>query len=140
MCCFMTFFIVLSKEDIYTSKVKYILKRGKPYIWVPEKELHNVVGFSLCCCFVIHICSKSLSLNVFLIHNLELFLSHLALFQFLTEIETLWSGLHDNIMQRLVLWYENRNLNINCSYSLKYNLTHLVCMRCEMPCTYSRIK
>ncbi|KAK3232180.1 hypothetical protein Dsin_004061 [Dipteronia sinensis] len=31
-----------SKEDIYTSKVKYILKRGKPYIWVPEKELHNV--------------------------------------------------------------------------------------------------
>ncbi|XP_062092688.1 uncharacterized protein LOC133798429 isoform X2 [Humulus lupulus] len=31
-----------SKEDIYTSKVKYILRKGKPYIWVPEKELHNV--------------------------------------------------------------------------------------------------
>ncbi|KAG2730235.1 hypothetical protein I3843_01G276700 [Carya illinoinensis] len=31
-----------SKEDIYTSKVKYILRRGKPYIWVPEKDLHNV--------------------------------------------------------------------------------------------------
>ncbi|XVF23876.1 hypothetical protein REPUB_Repub13aG0077200 [Reevesia pubescens] len=31
-----------SKENIYTSKVKYILKRGKPYIWVPEHELHNV--------------------------------------------------------------------------------------------------
>ncbi|KAF5733820.1 hypothetical protein HS088_TW16G00261 [Tripterygium wilfordii] len=31
-----------SKEDIYTSKVKYILKKGRPYIWVPEKELHNV--------------------------------------------------------------------------------------------------
>ncbi|GLT73646.1 hypothetical protein SLA2020_454890 [Shorea laevis] len=31
-----------SKEDIYSSKVKYILKRGKPYIWVPENELHNV--------------------------------------------------------------------------------------------------
>ncbi|CAB4270768.1 unnamed protein product [Prunus armeniaca] len=31
-----------SKEDIYRSKVKYICKRGKPYIWVPEKELHNV--------------------------------------------------------------------------------------------------
>ncbi|RXH75316.1 hypothetical protein DVH24_030037, partial [Malus domestica] len=31
-----------SKEDIYTSKVKYICKRGKPYLWVPEKELHNV--------------------------------------------------------------------------------------------------
>ncbi|PON56618.1 FMN-binding split barrel [Parasponia andersonii] len=31
-----------SKADIYTSEVKYILKRGKPYIWVSEKELHNV--------------------------------------------------------------------------------------------------
>ncbi|XP_022747682.1 uncharacterized protein LOC111297274 isoform X2 [Durio zibethinus] len=31
-----------SKESIYTSKVKYIIKRGKPYIWVPEHELHNV--------------------------------------------------------------------------------------------------
>ncbi|GAV68895.1 hypothetical protein CFOL_v3_12398 [Cephalotus follicularis] len=31
-----------SKEDIYTSKVKYILLGGKPYIWVPEKEMHNV--------------------------------------------------------------------------------------------------
>lgn len=33
-----------SKEDVYTSKVKYILRRGKPYIWVPEKDLHNVVS------------------------------------------------------------------------------------------------
>lgn len=31
-----------SKESIYTSKVKYIIKKGKPYIWVPEKDLHNV--------------------------------------------------------------------------------------------------
>lgn len=31
-----------SKEGIYTSKVKYIIRRGKPYIWVPEKDLHNV--------------------------------------------------------------------------------------------------
>ncbi|XP_030492386.2 uncharacterized protein LOC115708297 [Cannabis sativa] len=31
-----------SKNDIYTSKVKYIVRKGKPYIWVPEKELHNV--------------------------------------------------------------------------------------------------
>ncbi|XVF75355.1 hypothetical protein PTKIN_Ptkin13bG0181700 [Pterospermum kingtungense] len=31
-----------SKENIYTSKVKYILKRGKPYIWIPEHDLHNV--------------------------------------------------------------------------------------------------
>ncbi|KAK6145341.1 hypothetical protein DH2020_022161 [Rehmannia glutinosa] len=30
-----------SKEEIYTSKVKYFVKKGKPYIWVPEKELHN---------------------------------------------------------------------------------------------------
>ncbi|EEF30080.1 conserved hypothetical protein [Ricinus communis] len=31
-----------SKEDIYTSKVKYIVKKGRPYIWVPEKDMHNV--------------------------------------------------------------------------------------------------
>ncbi|XP_010253203.1 PREDICTED: uncharacterized protein LOC104594565 [Nelumbo nucifera] len=31
-----------SKEDIYTSKVKYLFKKGKPYIWVPENDLHNV--------------------------------------------------------------------------------------------------
>ncbi|XAR72024.1 hypothetical protein NMG60_11018513 [Bertholletia excelsa] len=31
-----------SKEDIYTSKVKYFIRKGKPYIWVPEKDLHNV--------------------------------------------------------------------------------------------------
>ncbi|KAJ1443161.1 heme oxygenase HugZ-like superfamily [Sesbania bispinosa] len=31
-----------SKGDIHTSKVKYMLKRGQPYIWVPENDLHNV--------------------------------------------------------------------------------------------------
>ncbi|CAA7398125.1 unnamed protein product [Spirodela intermedia] len=31
-----------SKEDIYSSKVKYIFRRGKPYFWVPEGDLHNV--------------------------------------------------------------------------------------------------
>lgn len=31
-----------SKGDIYTSKVKYMIKKGRPYIWVPEKDLHNV--------------------------------------------------------------------------------------------------
>ncbi|XP_027352012.1 uncharacterized protein LOC113862914 [Abrus precatorius] len=31
-----------SKGDIHTSKVKYILRRGQPYLWVPEKDLHNV--------------------------------------------------------------------------------------------------
>ncbi|KAE8718010.1 Prenyltransferase family protein [Hibiscus syriacus] len=31
-----------SKENIYTSKVKYIVKKGKPFIWVPEHDLHNV--------------------------------------------------------------------------------------------------
>ncbi|KAH7667840.1 FMN-binding split barrel-containing protein [Dioscorea alata] len=30
-----------SKEDIYTSKVHYMLRRGRPYIWIPEGELHN---------------------------------------------------------------------------------------------------
>ncbi|GMH10701.1 hypothetical protein Nepgr_012542 [Nepenthes gracilis] len=31
-----------SKQDIYASRVKYLIKKGKPYIWVPEKDLHNV--------------------------------------------------------------------------------------------------
>lgn len=31
-----------SKQDIHSSKVKYFVKKGKPYIWVPEKDLHNV--------------------------------------------------------------------------------------------------
>lgn len=31
-----------SKADIYSSKVNYMVKRGKPYIWVPENDLHNV--------------------------------------------------------------------------------------------------
>ncbi|XP_042419999.1 uncharacterized protein LOC122008350 [Zingiber officinale] len=31
-----------SKQEIYTSKVHYISKRGKPYIWVQESDLHNM--------------------------------------------------------------------------------------------------
>ncbi|MED6143034.1 hypothetical protein PIB30_002856 [Stylosanthes scabra] len=31
-----------SKADIHTSKVMYIIKRGNPFIWVPENDLHNV--------------------------------------------------------------------------------------------------
>ncbi|MED6147469.1 hypothetical protein PIB30_044288 [Stylosanthes scabra] len=31
-----------SKADIHTSKVKYIVKRGHPFIWVPQNDLHNV--------------------------------------------------------------------------------------------------
>ncbi|OVA06248.1 hypothetical protein BVC80_8869g15 [Macleaya cordata] len=31
-----------SKEDIHTSRIMYLLKKGKPYIWVPEDDLHNV--------------------------------------------------------------------------------------------------
>ncbi|CAI9092424.1 OLC1v1027653C1 [Oldenlandia corymbosa var. corymbosa] len=31
-----------SKGEIYTSKVKYFVKKGKPYIWVPGNDLHNV--------------------------------------------------------------------------------------------------
>ncbi|KAJ6850184.1 uncharacterized protein M6B38_266260 [Iris pallida] len=30
-----------SKHDIHTSRVHYIFKRGKPYIWVPEEDMHN---------------------------------------------------------------------------------------------------
>ncbi|CAM8917071.1 unnamed protein product [Rhodiola kirilowii] len=31
-----------SKEEIYSSRVKYMFKKDKPYIWVPEDDLHNV--------------------------------------------------------------------------------------------------
>lgn len=31
-----------SKQEIHTSRVKYLVKRGRPYIWVPEKDLHNL--------------------------------------------------------------------------------------------------
>ncbi|KAL3717797.1 hypothetical protein ACJRO7_003014 [Eucalyptus globulus] len=31
-----------SKGDIHSSKVKYMVKRGKPYIWIPENDMHNV--------------------------------------------------------------------------------------------------
>lgn len=42
VCIFLI--VGFSKEEIYTSKVKYFVKKGRPYIWVPEKDLHNVVG------------------------------------------------------------------------------------------------
>ncbi|XP_058099171.1 uncharacterized protein LOC131243681 isoform X2 [Magnolia sinica] len=31
-----------SREEIHSSRVKYLLKRGKPYIWIQEDDLHNV--------------------------------------------------------------------------------------------------
>ncbi|KAL5716677.1 hypothetical protein ACHQM5_009808 [Ranunculus cassubicifolius] len=31
-----------SKEDIHSSKIKYFFKRGKPYVWVPKNDNHNV--------------------------------------------------------------------------------------------------
>lgn len=31
-----------SKGEIYSSKVRYFVKKGKPYIWVPENDMHNV--------------------------------------------------------------------------------------------------
>ncbi|KAG2403823.1 uncharacterized protein HKW66_Vig0107430 [Vigna angularis] len=31
-----------SKGSIYTSKVKYLVRRGQPYLWVPENDMHNV--------------------------------------------------------------------------------------------------
>ncbi|KAL8159761.1 hypothetical protein V2J09_001298 [Rumex salicifolius] len=30
-----------SKQEIHTSRVKYLLRKGKPYIWIPEQDLHN---------------------------------------------------------------------------------------------------
>ncbi|RZC75726.1 hypothetical protein C5167_001559 [Papaver somniferum] len=31
-----------SKEDIHTSRIMYFLKRGKPYLCVPQDDLHNL--------------------------------------------------------------------------------------------------
>lgn len=31
-----------SKGEIYTSKVRYLVKSGKPYIWLAENDMHNV--------------------------------------------------------------------------------------------------
>ncbi|XP_076903607.1 uncharacterized protein LOC143558710 [Bidens hawaiensis] len=31
-----------SKNELHSSKVKYFVKRGRPYIWVPDGDLHNV--------------------------------------------------------------------------------------------------
>ncbi|KAK4768779.1 hypothetical protein SAY86_026929 [Trapa natans] len=31
-----------SKEEIHTSKVNYMVKRGKPYLWISEDDAHNV--------------------------------------------------------------------------------------------------
>lgn len=44
-CMHLCKIVGFSKEEIYTSKVKYFIKRGRPYIWVPEKDSHNVVCF-----------------------------------------------------------------------------------------------
>ncbi|RWR86055.1 hypothetical protein CKAN_01493700 [Cinnamomum micranthum f. kanehirae] len=32
-----------SKEEIHSSRVNYLFKRGKPYIWIQEGDLHNVL-------------------------------------------------------------------------------------------------
>ncbi|XP_042489993.1 uncharacterized protein LOC122069967 [Macadamia integrifolia] len=31
------------KEEIHTSKIKYLFKKGKPYIRIPSNDLHNVI-------------------------------------------------------------------------------------------------
>lgn len=31
-----------SKGEVYSSKVRYLVKRGKPYVWVAENDMHNV--------------------------------------------------------------------------------------------------
>ncbi|KAG1339210.1 hypothetical protein COCNU_04G015160 [Cocos nucifera] len=31
-----------SKDDIYSSKIHYMFKKGKPYIWIREGDLHNM--------------------------------------------------------------------------------------------------
>lgn len=42
---------------IHTSKVKYVMRRGKPYLWVPESEPHNVVSCPSFNCCIKLICS-----------------------------------------------------------------------------------
>ncbi|XP_008784522.2 uncharacterized protein LOC103703450 isoform X1 [Phoenix dactylifera] len=31
-----------SKDDIYSSKIHYMFKKGRPYIWIQEGDLHNM--------------------------------------------------------------------------------------------------
>jgi len=38
---------------IHTSKIKYVMRRGKPYLWVPESEPHNVVSFRSSFCYLV---------------------------------------------------------------------------------------
>lgn len=44
---YLTLLYLISKEEIYTSKVKYFVKKGKLFIWIPEKDFHNVVQIVL---------------------------------------------------------------------------------------------
>jgi hypothetical protein len=32
-----------SKEEIYTSRVHYMIQKGTPYLIVPENDMHNIV-------------------------------------------------------------------------------------------------
>jgi hypothetical protein len=38
---------------IHTSKIKYVMRRGKPYLWVPESEPHNVVSLRSSFCYLV---------------------------------------------------------------------------------------
>lgn len=32
-----------SKDEIYTSRVHYMIQKGTPYLIVPENDMHNIV-------------------------------------------------------------------------------------------------
>lgn len=56
-----------SKGDIHTSKVKYILRRGQPYLWVPENDLHNMV-----CLLSFHFLSFFFTVAFFFMSNVKI--------------------------------------------------------------------
>ena len=33
-----------SKEEIYMSRVHYMIQKGTPYLIVPENDMHNIVN------------------------------------------------------------------------------------------------
>jgi hypothetical protein len=36
-----------SKDEIYTSRVHYMIQKGTPYLIVPENDMHNIVKLSI---------------------------------------------------------------------------------------------
>lgn len=41
--CFFVGVLLGSKNEIYTSRVHYMIHKGTPYLIVPENDMHNIV-------------------------------------------------------------------------------------------------